>query len=237
MDNNIKDKKKPTALIILDGFGYRKEKDHNAILSAEPKNFESWLKIYPNNILSASGKSVGLLESMMGNSEVGHLTIGAGRIVEQAVTKLIKQVESEDFFKNPELIKLFTNFAKSGKTLHLMGLLSDSGVHSHELILHALIKMACEYKIKNIVVHAFLDGRDTPPQSATVYLTRLDKIFKTTGCGKLGSIHGRFYAMDRDKNWERTERSYLTLTRENKDPANKVNRKLRNKIRRCSNIF
>ncbi len=210
--NTNKIDKKVTALIILDGFGYRKDKDHNAILAAEPRNFESWLKLYPNTILQASGKAVGLLDGMMGNSEVGHLTIGAGRIIKQAVTKLIEEINSGKFYKNPELIKLFDDFSKTGKTLHLMGLLSDAGVHSHEMVLYALIKMACEHKIKNIIVHAFLDGRDTPPKSASKYLENLDKVFKETGCGKLGSIHGRFYAMDRDKNWERTERSYDVLT-------------------------
>ncbi len=202
----------PSALIILDGFGYSKEHEHNAIYAASPANFQHWLLTYPSALLKASGISVGLLDSMIGNSEVGHLTIGSGRIIKQPVAVLTDMINSGELFKNPLLLKRFKELKITGNTLHLMGLLSDAGVHSHEYHLYGLLNMAVAQGIKDIVVHPFLDGRDVPPKSAAYYLTKLDQLLHLLGAGRIGSMHGRFYAMDRDHNWQRTQVSYNTLT-------------------------
>ncbi|MFC1894744.1 2,3-bisphosphoglycerate-independent phosphoglycerate mutase [Candidatus Dependentiae bacterium] len=202
---------KPTMLIILDGFGYNPKKENNAVATANMPNFKKWLTIYPNCLLNASGKAVGLPSGYMGNSEVGHSTIGSGRITETILSKFNQTIENKSFFDNKLLIKKFEYLKNHNKNLHLMGLLSDSGVHSHQSHLFALIELAHKLRLKKVFVHAFLDGRDTPPKSALNYLSKLDTIFKKFNCGKLATLHGRFYAMDRDKNWNRTQISYNTL--------------------------
>ncbi|MDZ4150815.1 2,3-bisphosphoglycerate-independent phosphoglycerate mutase, partial [Methylicorpusculum sp.] len=203
---------KPTFLVILDGFGYRKEKEFNAIANAQAPHLTSFFHTYPHTLLQASGKAVGLLPGYIGNSEVGHITIGSGRITPQPITIIHEAVTDGSFFKNASLVNNLQHLAKTGKCLHLMGLLSDTGVHSHTKNLYALLDAATDNGITNIAVHAFLDGRDAPPQSAAIYLEQLSKKLIELKCGCIASIHGRFYAMDRDKNWERTEKSYQALT-------------------------
>lgn len=202
----------PTVLVILDGFGYSTEKQYNAIAAAQKKNLDTLWTTYPHTLLHASGKAVGLLPGYIGNSEVGHLTIGSGRITPQPSTIFHEDIRSGAFFKNSTLIDNLQQLAHTGKCLHLMGLLSDAGVHSHVELLYALLDAAVEQGVTNIAIHAFLDGRDTPPQSATSYLNALEKKLCALECGCIASIHGRFYAMDRDKNWERTAACYTALT-------------------------
>ncbi len=209
--------KKPTALVILDGWGYSPSQVCNAIYQAHPKNFNLWFQEFPHSILGASGKFVGLKDGMIGNSAVGHLTIGAGRVIEQPVTILDKSMQDKTFFKSPILVRRFEQLKKSGKKLHIMGLLSDAGVHSDCAVLFALLRMAADHKIADIIVHPFLDGRDVPPQSAEKYLQQLDKVLAEIGYGSIGSLHGRFYAMDRDENWDRTLKSFTVLTENNND--------------------
>ncbi len=200
-------KKAPLALIILDGFGYRKETEHNAIAQANTPNLDTWFATYPHTLLQASGAAVGLLDGYIGNSEVGHLTIGAGRIIVQPVSIIHQAIDDGSFFSNKKLVENLEKLKQTGGSLHLMGLLSDAGVHSHEKHLYAFLKAAEKHGVENIFVHPFLDGRDTPPQSAAGYLEKLEKSGAT-----IGSLHGRFYAMDRDNNLERTAQSYKILT-------------------------
>ena len=201
---------KPVALVILDGYGYRKETDYNAIAQARKPTLDALLETYPHTLLEASGTAVGLLPGYIGNSEVGHLTMGAGRIIEQPVTMIHNAIQDGSFFTNPILKKSLQQLPKT-KKLHIMGLLSDGGVHSHIDQLWAFMKAAHDSGIEHIVVHPFLDGRDVAPQSAVFYLNKLQDCIDTYG-GIIGSIHGRFYAMDRDNNWERTALSYHVLT-------------------------
>ncbi len=189
--------KPPTALIILDGFGYRKETDGNAIAQASMPTYSDLLSNYPHSLLAASGAAVGLPEGVMGNSEVGHLTIGAGRVVPSSLSQLQEAINT-----STELKSCFEKLSKTNNALHLLGLVSDASVHSHIDHLHALLKLAKQYNVR-VYVHAILDGRDTPPQSAKKYLSQLD--------ANIASLHGRFYAMDRDNNTERTQASFDVL--------------------------
>ncbi len=207
-------KESPTMLVILDGFGYSKEEKGNAVKAAHMKNWNKWLKIYPHTLLNASGKAVGLLPCCLGNSEVGHTCLGSGRIVKSAATKFQESVENGTFFKNKMLLQNFEKIKKQNSSLHLMGLLSDAGVHSHQENLYALLDLACKVGIKNIFIHAFLDGRDTLPKSSKKYLKQLEEKIKEIGCGKIASLHGRFYAMDRDKNWKRVKKAYDVLCKD-----------------------
>ncbi|MDO4552950.1 MAG: 2,3-bisphosphoglycerate-independent phosphoglycerate mutase [Bacillota bacterium] len=204
--------KKPTLLLILDGFGCRDEKEGNAIAAARKPNLDRLFASYPHTRLRASGLAVGLPEGQMGNSEVGHLNIGAGRIVYQELTKISKEIEEGDFFRNPALEKAMDHSLKNGSALHLLGLLSDGGVHSHITHLTALIEMARRKGLEKAWVHAFLDGRDVPPRCAARYFRELESYMKETGLGALASIAGRYYAMDRDKRWDRVELAYNALT-------------------------
>jgi len=204
---------KPVVLAILDGFGHGPEGPYNAVSVAKTPNFDLLWNNFPHALLDASGAAVGLLEGDIGNSEVGHLTLGAGRVIEQPVAIMHKAIKKGSFYKNPKLTKHLGAFKNSGKTLHIFGLLSDASVHSHINHLEALLQTAKKQGIANIFIHPFLDGRDVPPKSAEKYLRKLEKIIKKVGIGKIGSIHGRFYAMDRDNNWQRTEKSYKTLTK------------------------
>jgi len=212
----MKNEKKPTVLVILDGLGYNAQTEYNAVFLAKTPNLDIWQKIYPHAFLSASGEAVGLPSGTIGNSEVGHLTIGAGRIVDQPISIIQKAIDDETFFKNHILNKNMENLKNSGKTLHIMGLLSDASVHSNIKHLFAFLQSARKHGITKIVIHPFLDGRDTPPRSANTYISQLDEKLQQLGFGKIGSIHGRFYAMDRDNNWDRTKKSYEVLTQRQK---------------------
>ena len=203
-------KKTPYAIIIMDGYGVAPAGDGNAISINGSKNVNKLIKEYPSATLGASGLSVGLPDGQMGNSEVGHLNMGAGRIVYQDLTKITKAIEDGDFFENPALIKAMDN-AKD-KKLHLYGLMSDGGVHSHTDHLYALLKMAKMRGVKEVYVHCFTDGRDVSPTSGAGYIKNLQAEMKKIGVGKVASVCGRYYAMDRDNNWDRVEMAYDMLT-------------------------
>ncbi len=209
--------KAPHVLIILDGFGYRAATDDNAIAQAHPVNINEWMQTYPYTTLSASGIFVGLLPHMIGNSEVGHLAIGSGRRVMQPVAEITHQIDTGTFFTDKVLDKCFNELVGTPKRLHIMGLLSDAGVHSHIYHLKALIKLAHEKNIEQLIIHPFLDGRDVPPKTAATYLTQLEEALSSDGI--IGTLHGRFYAMDRDNNWDRTKESYRVLTQSQKPQA------------------
>ncbi|MGL5694120.1 MAG: 2,3-bisphosphoglycerate-independent phosphoglycerate mutase, partial [Peptostreptococcaceae bacterium] len=198
--------KKPVALIIMDGFGCTDQTIGNAVSAANTPNIDRISKDYPSTTIKASGLDVGLPDGQMGNSEVGHTNIGAGRIVYQDLTRITKAIEDGDFLTNEVLCQSMEN-AKD-KSLHLMGLLSDGGVHSHIDHLKALIKMAKEKGVEKVYVHAFTDGRDTDPQSAITYVKEVEETMAEIGLGEFASISGRYYALDRDKRWERVQLAY-----------------------------
>ena len=201
-----------TALIILDGFGYREEKQYNAILTDGAVNFMRLWKEYPHTLIGASGMDVGLPDGQMGNSEVGHTNIGAGRIVYQELTRITKSIMDGDFFENPAFKGAIENCKAHDSALHFMGLCSDGGVHSHLEHLYALMELAKRNGLSKVYVHCFMDGRDVPPSSGKMYLEQLDAKLKEIGCGKIATVMGRFYAMDRDNRFERVERAYAALT-------------------------
>ena len=203
--------KKPYALIIMDGYGVAPAGEGNAISLDGSKNVNELIKTYPSATLGASGLSVGLPDGQMGNSEVGHLNMGAGRIVYQDLTKITKAIEDGDFFENPALIKAMDN-AKDGRQLHLYGLLSDGGVHSHLTHLYALLEMAKRRGVEKVFVHCFTDGRDVSPTSGAGFARELQAEMDKIGCGRIASVCGRYYAMDRDNNWDRVEKAYDMLT-------------------------
>lgn len=199
-------------LVILDGFGYRKENKDNAIAGAKKPIFDSLLKNCPNTLIEASGMEVGLPAGQMGNSEVGHTNIGAGRIIYQELTRVSKDILDGDFDKNPILLNAVTEANSNQKAVHIMGLLSPGGVHSHEDHIIAMAELAAKQGVENIYLHAFLDGRDTPPRSAENSLKKLNDLFKTLGKGRIASLIGRYYAMDRDNRWDRVEQAYNLIT-------------------------
>lgn len=201
----------PLVLVILDGFGFSTADSGNATVKASMPTWNSFTKTYPWLLLNASGKHVGLLPGYIGNSEVGHLTIGAGRVVPSMLKRFHDAIADESFFTNPVLLARLNELKKTDATLHLMGIVSDGGVHGHIDHLFALMTLAHNVGIKKIMIHAFLDGRDVAPQSAINFLSRVEEKCKQLGCGQIASIHGRFYAMDRDKNWQRTQSSYNVL--------------------------
>ena len=203
--------KAPVAIIILDGLGWRHEVMGNAVAQAKKPNFDRLLEKYPHSTLKASGLDVGLPEGQMGNSEVGHTNIGAGRIVYQSLTRIDKAIEDGEFQTNPVLSDAMDSTIKHQSNLHLFGLLSDGGVHSHINHLISLIKTAKEKGVPNIYVHAFLDGRDVSPNSGINYVEQLEEAIKEIGAGEIATISGRFYAMDRDKRWERVEKAYNAI--------------------------
>lgn len=198
---------KPLVLIILDGWGVREESKGNAITGAHPPNYLSFLKKYPHTTLSSAGEAVGLPVGQMGNSEVGHLNIGAGRVVYQDYTRVSKAIKDGIFVNNISFKNAIENVKSHGTNLHLMGLLSDGGVHSHYTHLYALLDLCRENNI-NPYLHLFLDGRDVPPKSAFTYIKELEDIIKEKGVGKIAVISGRYYAMDRDRRWERVKMAY-----------------------------
>ena len=205
--------KKTTMLMILDGFGINEKEEGNAIKMANIPNIKRILKQYPNTILHTSGFDVGLPEGQMGNSEVGHTNIGAGRIVYQELTRITKSIEDGDFFSIPELVTAIENCKKNHSKLHIMGLVSDGGVHSHQRHLFALLELAKRKDFEDVYVHCFLDGRDTPPASAEGYLAELEAKMSEKGVGKIATIMGRFYAMDRDKRWNRIQKAYDAMVK------------------------
>lgn len=202
------------ALIILDGFGYREQQTYNAISQADTPTITYLFNTYPHTFLKASGTAVGLPANSIGNSEVGHFTIGAGRIIKQPVVRLNEMIENHTLLEDAVTTSLLEKTKLHDKTVHLFGLLSDANVHSNEHHLYAMLAILNQKGFSRIVIHPFLDGRDTPPRSAEKYLNNLERVIKQLGVGIIGSIHGRFYAMDRDRNWERTEQSYKVLTQQ-----------------------
>ncbi len=203
--------KKTTVLMILDGFGINDKENGNAIRQANTPVLDGILKKYPAVRGYASGRDVGLPDGQMGNSEVGHLNIGAGRIVYQELTRITKAIEDGDFFENPELLAAVEHCKKNGSALHLYGLLSDGGVHSHNTHLYALLQLAKRNGLEKVYVHAFLDGRDTPPASGADYAEQLAEKLRETGVGKIATVMGRYYAMDRDTRWERVQEAYNAM--------------------------
>ncbi|MBI3756146.1 MAG: 2,3-bisphosphoglycerate-independent phosphoglycerate mutase [Deltaproteobacteria bacterium] len=206
---------KPLILIVLDGWGINPRKQGNAQLLAKTPFIDRIFREYPHTKLKTSGLSVGLPEGQMGNSEVGHLTMGAGRIVYQELTRIDHEIELGDFFKNKTLLDAIAAIKKSGGALQLMGLVSDGGVHSHINHLFALLDMAKQQGLNNVFIHAFLDGRDTPPAGGKGYIENLQAQLDKIGIGRIAAITGRYYAMDRDNRWERVEKAYKALTHGN----------------------
>ncbi|WP_153127285.1 2,3-bisphosphoglycerate-independent phosphoglycerate mutase [Peribacillus tepidiphilus] len=203
--------KAPVALIILDGFALRDTKEGNAVAQAKKPNFDRYWNEFPHATLKASGEAVGLPEGQMGNSEVGHLNIGAGRIVYQSLTRVNIAIREGEFEKNETFTAAMDHVKKNGTNLHIFGLLSDGGVHSHIDHLYALLRLAAKEGVKNVYVHAFLDGRDVGPQTAKRYIQEAEEKMKEYGVGKFATISGRYYSMDRDKRWERVEKSYRAM--------------------------
>ena len=200
--------KKPLALIIMDGFGLRKETEGNAIAAAKHPNLDRLWATCPHTRIGASGMDVGLPDGQMGNSEVGHTNMGAGRIVYQELTRITKSIEEGEYLSNPVLLHAMENAKRPGAALHLMGLLSDGGVHSHIRHLFGLIEMAKKMGVEKVYIHCFMDGRDVPPTSGAEYIEELQKELEKTGVGKIATVSGRYYAMDRDNRWERVVKAY-----------------------------
>lgn len=203
--------KKPVVLMVLDGYGLNEKTEGNAIAQANTPVMDGLMKEYPFQPGKASGLDVGLPDGQMGNSEVGHMNIGAGRIIYQDLTRITKAIEDGDFFENKVLLQAVDNVKKNDSDLHLFGLLSDGGVHSHNTHLYALLELAKRNDVKNVYVHCFLDGRDTPPASGKDFVAELQEKMDELGVGQIASIHGRYYAMDRDNNWDRVEKAYKAL--------------------------
>ena len=210
----------PVMLIILDGFGINPRKEGNAVANASKPNLDALLRDYPNSRLSMSGIDVGLPAGQMGNSEVGHMILGAGRIVYQDLTLIHKDIDEGGFYKNQILLDALRKTKEKSGRLHLMGLLGDGGVHSHQRHMEAIIEMARQEKIDNVYLHLFLDGRDTPPNSAEQFMLDLNEKIKAHPNVKIATVSGRYYAMDRDKRWDRVEKAYACLTEEVGNKAN-----------------
>lgn len=199
---------KPLALIILDGWGYSEDPRHNAIIEAKTPVFDKLWKQYPHTLIKASGAEVGLPAGQMGNSEVGHLNIGSGRVVYQEYTRVSRAIRTGSFFSNCTLTEAIDKAIENNSAVHIMGLLSPGGVHSHELHIHAMTKLAADRGMKKVYLHAFLDGRDTAPKSAEKSITDMQTVFDEQGSGRFASVVGRYYAMDRDSRWDRVKSSY-----------------------------
>jgi 2,3-bisphosphoglycerate-independent phosphoglycerate mutase len=209
----------PLVLVILDGWGLGEKNACNAVECANKPNMDSFLEQYPHTSLSCAGEDVGLPEGQMGNSEVGHLNMGAGRVVYQELTRISRDIKNGGFFNNPVLLEAIDHVRDGDKALHLMGLLSDGGVHSHITHLFALLELARDQGLKQIFVHAFLDGRDVPPANAGEYIDALEEKLRLMEVGAVATVMGRYYAMDRDRRWERTARAYQALARGEGLPA------------------
>ncbi|KAA9017986.1 2,3-bisphosphoglycerate-independent phosphoglycerate mutase [Niallia endozanthoxylica] len=203
--------KAPVAIIILDGFGCRDEQKGNAVAQAKKPNFDRYWKQFPHNHLGASGESVGLPNGQMGNSEVGHMNIGAGRVVYQSLTKVNIAIREGEFEKNQTFLDAVSHVKQHDSALHLFGLLSDGGVHSHITHMYALLRLAAEHGLKKVYIHGFLDGRDVGPQTAEIYIKDTLEKMQEYGVGEFATISGRYYSMDRDKRWERVEKCYRAM--------------------------
>ncbi len=225
---------KPLTLIILDGYGYSKQTDGNAVAAANTPNLDKYLAEYPYTLIGASGMDVGLPDGQMGNSEVGHTNIGAGRTVYQELTRITKSIKDGDFFENQVLVDVMKKAADSGKKLHLIGLVSDGGVHSHNSHIYALVKLAKNLGVNQTYVHALLDGRDVPPQSGKDFVFDLKNELDEIGCGKIATVMGRYYAMDRDNRWDRVEKAYNAMVmgegEVNYDPVSAVQKSYDNDV-------
>jgi len=202
---------RPLALIILDGWGYSEDPKHNAIHAAKTPVWDHLWQDYPHTLISASGAGVGLPGNQMGNSEVGHLNMGAGRVVYQEFTRVSRAIRTGSFFTNRTLTTAVDKALENNKAVHILGLLSPGGVHSHEEHIHAMVELALQRGVKNVYLHAFLDGRDTPPKSAHASIDAMEEKFKQLGGGKFASIIGRFYALDRDQRWNRVAKAYQLI--------------------------
>jgi 2,3-bisphosphoglycerate-independent phosphoglycerate mutase len=202
---------RPLVLIILDGWGYAPPSPANAISLARKPNYDRLLQEFPNTLIHTSGRYVGLPDGQMGNSEVGHLNIGAGRIVQMDITKIDAMIENGEFFSNPVLLQAVKNARSGGRQLHLCGLLSDGGVHSHQNHLYALLRLARQNGVDRVFVHCFMDGRDTLPTNGMGYIAQLQQKMRESGTGKIASVSGRYYAMDRDKKWDRELKAFSAM--------------------------
>src|SRR6516225_2322786 len=202
---------KPLVLIILDGWGYSPKVDANAIALARKPVYDRFLRDYPNTLIHTSGPFVGLPEGQMGNSEVGHLNIGAGRIVHMDITRIDLMTQNGEFFSDPMLLAAMKNAKSGGRRLHLFGLVSDGGVHSQQEHLYALLRMAKMNGVDRVFVHAFMDGRDTLPTNGAGYLEKLQQKMRDYNTGKIATVNGRYYAMDRDRRWERIAKAYNAM--------------------------
>ncbi len=200
-----------TALIILDGFGYTQHTEGNAVFKAPTPFMDFFRGTQPTVLIDASGEAVGLPDGQMGNSEVGHLNLGAGRVVYQELTRITKAIETGEFFENPALLQAMSNAQKNNSALHLMGLVSNGGVHSSMEHLYGLLEMAKQNGLEDVYVHCYMDGRDTPPTSGASYIAQLEAKMKEIGIGEIATISGRYYAMDRDNRWERIQKAYEAL--------------------------
>ncbi len=200
--------KKPLLLLVLDGYGYSDNPEHNAVHAANKPVWDNIWANQPKTLIHTSGMSVGLPEGQMGNSEVGHMTLGAGRVVYQNFTRINKSISDGDFFTNPVYINAIDKAVKANKAVHILGLLSPGGVHSHEDHMLAMVKMAADRDAKKLYLHAMLDGRDTPPRSAKASLEKAEAAIKAVGAGQIASVCGRFYALDRDQRWDRVQAAY-----------------------------
>lgn len=205
---NLKSAPKPVALIIMDGFGNNPSEYGNAIKAANTPNFDALMQAYPHTEILASGLAVGLPDGQMGNSEVGHTNIGAGRIVYQELTRITKSIKDGDFFQNSAFCAAIENCKKNDTALHILGLLSDGGVHSHNEHIYALVELAKKAGLTRVFLHCFLDGRDVPPSSGKEYLAQLEEKLQEIGVGKIATVMGRYFAMDRDNRWDRVEQAY-----------------------------
>ncbi|PIT90748.1 MAG: 2,3-bisphosphoglycerate-independent phosphoglycerate mutase [Candidatus Komeilibacteria bacterium CG10_big_fil_rev_8_21_14_0_10_41_13] len=203
---------KPVVLIVLDGFGVKQSSRGNAVALAKKDNFDSFLERYPVLTLQASGEAVGLSWGEMGNSEVGHLSLGSGRIIYQSLPRITRSITDGSFFSNEAFLKACQQVNKTGGTLHIMGLMSSGGIHAYNEHCFALVEMAQKQKVKDVCIHAFLDGRDAPYDSGKKYIEQLLKKLRQIGLGRLATMSGRFYAMDRDNNWDRIEKAYQAMT-------------------------
>ena len=203
--------KKPVVLIIMDGFGINKREDYNAVAQAKKPNLDMLMKTYPWKQGYASGMAVGLPDGQMGNSEVGHMNMGAGRIIYQELTRITKEIEDGDFFKNEALLSAIENCKAKNSALHMFGLLSDGGVHSHNTHMYGLLELAKREGLEKVYLHCFLDGRDTPPKSGRDFVAAAVNKMKEIGVGKVATVMGRYYAMDRDNRWDRVELAYKAM--------------------------
>ena len=209
----------PVVLTVLDGWGIREDREGNAIALARTPTYHELLRRYPHTALAASGEAVGLPAGQMGNSEVGHMNMGAGRVVYQDLTRIDKLIRDGEFFQNDVLRSVMDRCVAGQRSLHIIGLVSDGGVHSHQQHLHALIRMAAERKVPRVFVHAITDGRDTSPTGGVRYLAQLEEFMTGARTGRVATISGRYYAMDRDKRWDRTRRAYDAITIGDAAPA------------------